>query len=400
MHPLILVINAGSSSIKFQLFSGEHCETLFTGLIEAVGTERTQLRYKTSEQQYEEKLGYLDFQQALAQVFLVYAQCVPADGRLCAVGHRVVHGGEWFTKPTVVTDDVLKQIERCTVLAPLHNPSNLLGIISAQKAFPTVPQVAVFDTAFHQTLPDYAYLYALPEQYYQDYGVRRYGFHGISYQYLVQRSAKILAVAENKLSLICAHLGNGCSVCAVRAGKSVDVSMGCTPLEGLIMGTRSGDIDPGLFVYLAEQLSCSIDEINNLLTTKSGLLGISALSQDMRVLHDAAQSGDLKACLAIEMFCYRLAKYIAAFMVPLGRIDALVFSGGIGEHAAFIREKTLARLAFLGFVLDPAANARNGVGYQNRITTETSTCALVIATQEELMIAEAALQLVQQGEGQ
>jgi len=391
--PLILVLNAGSSSLKFELFDGKTFVSQLNGLVEEVGTERAQLSYTMQGQKQKKALGLSDFETALNQVFQVYQQLAKADGQLVAVGHRVVHGGELFAAPTLVTNEVLKQIERCNILAPLHNPSNLLGIITAQKAFPHVLQVAVFDTAFHQTLPDYAYLYALPYDYYRDYGVRRYGFHGISYQYLVRQTAKILDVAENKLSLICAHLGNGCSVCAVRDGKSVDVSMGCTPLEGLVMGTRSGDIDPGLFDYLAQQLNCSIQEINTTLTSKSGLLGISGISQDMRLLQDAAQSGDVKAIVAIEIFCYRLAKYIAAYMVPLGHIDALVFSGGIGEHAALIREKTIARLTFLGYQLDVNANVSNGVEHNGCITADGSPRALVIRTQEELMIAEAAMEI-------
>lgn len=399
MRPLILVLNAGSSSIKFELFAfDEKLVSLFNGLIESIGTERTRLCYTLNGQKYEKQLGLMDFRQALMHAFQLYTQLAPADGQLRAVGHRVVHGGELFSQPTLVTDAVLQQIERCNMLAPLHNPSNLLAIVTAMQAFPSVPQVAVFDTAFHQTLPDYAYLYALPYEYYEDHAVRRYGFHGINYQYLTRQSAKIMGIAENQVSLIAAHLGNGCSVCAVREGKSVDVSMGCTPLEGLIMGTRSGDVDPGLFQYLARQLNCSLEEINASLTSKSGLLGISGLSHDMRLLQESAQAGDIRANLAIEMFCYRLAKYIAAFMVPLGRIHALVFSGGIGEHATEIRRKTLALLAFLGFQIDPLANAHHGAAQQGRITSVDSICALVIPAQEELMIAETAMQLVWQGE--
>jgi len=398
MRPLILVLNAGSSSIKFELFADEKLRSVLSGLIESIGTECAQLRYTWNGEKHQQPLGLINFQQALMQAFQIYRQCAPADGKLCAVGHRVVHGGELFTQPTLVTEEVLQQIERCNVLAPLHNPSNLFGMVTAMQDFPEVPQVAVFDTAFHQTLPDYAYLYALPYGYYADYGVRRYGFHGINYQYLVRQSAKIIGVEENQLSIIAAHLGNGCSVCAVHAGKSVDVSMGCTPLEGLIMGTRSGDLDPGLFQYLTKQLNCSVEEINTILTKKSGLLGVSGQSHDMRVLQQAAQAGDIRAQLAIEMFCYRLAKYIAAFMVPLGSIHALVFSGGIGEYAAEIRQKTLVRLAFLGFHIDSAANANHGAAQQGRITSAESICALVIAAQEELMIAETAMQLVCQGE--
>jgi acetate kinase len=395
MQPLVLVLNAGSSSIKFQLFFGEEERSFLSGLVESMGTENAQLCYEINNKKERQDLGSVDFTCALNKILALYEQVKPSTAELLVIGHRVVHGGTIFQKPTLIDSAVIQQIEICSALAPLHNPSNLAGILAAQKAFPGVAQVAVFDTAFHHTMPNYAYLYALPYEYYRDYGVRRYGFHGISYQYLVKKAADLLNKPLTETKLICAHLGNGCSACAVSAGNSVDTTMGFTPLEGLMMGTRCGDLDPGLFSYLSEKLKLSIDQMTKILNLKSGLLGVSMRSMDMRLLEQAADAGDVQASLAIEMFCYRLAKTIAALSVPLGRIDALVFSGGIGENAVRVRKKTLALLGLFGFELDEVANEFNGRKNNGRITTASSTCALVIQAQEERMIAQQALQLIQ-----
>jgi acetate kinase len=395
MQSLVLVLNAGSSSVKFQLFSGQEERSLLSGIVENIGTKSAQLCYETYGIKTQQKLDDANFVVALNAILMLYQKIKPTDAQLVVIGHRVVHGGTLFQKPTLINAAVLEQINVCSALAPLHNPANLAGILAAQQAFPGVPQVAVFDTAFHQTMPNYAYLYAVPYAYYHDYGIRRYGFHGISYQYLVKKAAEVLHKPLEQLELICAHLGNGCSVCAVSGGKSLDVSMGFTPLEGLMMGTRSGDIDPGLFSYLSKTLHLSVAEITQILNSESGLLGISMRSMDMRILEHAAAEGDLQASLAIEMFCYRLAKYIAALSVPLTRIDALIFSGGIGENAAAVRQKTLSLLRLFRFELDTTANECNGSNHNGCITTAASTCALVLRTEEELLIAQQALALIE-----
>ena len=388
MNPLILVFNCGSSSVKFSLINPVSKETLLQGLIEKIGLPEAVLQYRIKENKYRQALTGCTYESAFQSIFNIIHDAIPQEAILVGIGHRVVHGGSEFTEPTLITPDVVRGIEACCVFAPLHNPANLLGIRAAQNAFPNLPNVAVFDTAFHQTMPERAFLYALPYAYYKNYQVRRYGFHGISYRYLAPKAAEAAGKALVKFSSIIAHLGNGCSICAIQNGKSVDTSMGFTPLEGLVMGTRSGDIDPGLFDYLSVKLNCSAQAIVNILNKESGLLGISDVSMDMRAVEEAAQQGNAQAAIAIEIFCYRLAKYIAAMTVPLGKIDALVFSGGIGENASFIREKTLAQLAFLGFEIDTERNTVHGKNANGKITTDKSTPAFVIPTNEELMIAE------------
>ena len=395
MSPLILVLNVGSSSIKFQLFLGLELKTVLKGIVENLNTEAAKLTYETNINRSSQNLPEANYSSALNQILILLEDLAFNDAKLIAIGHRVVHGGNFFQKPVFITAEVISIIERCSVLAPLHNPANLEGIKAAQKIWSTLPQIAVFDTAFHQSLPDYAYLYALPQEFYTQYAVRRYGFHGINYEFLSKKTSEILAISEKELKIICAHLGNGCSVCAIDGGKSVDTSMGFTPLAGVIMGTRSGDIDPGLFIYLQKETGMTLSEITDILNKKSGLLGISGYSADMRILQEAAAHNDDKANLAIKMFCYYLAKTIAAFIVPLGKIDALVFSGGIGENSALIRSKTLDLLKFLGFTINEKANAENGKNSAYRITESSGTCALVIAAQEELMIAETVLQLLE-----
>ncbi len=381
---MILVLNCGSSSIKFCIFKED--ATVLSGLVENIGQQEVVLSYQQGEIKNKKILGAIDYQTAFQYIFpLVRAQLTQP---LRAIGHRVVHGGKIFTQSVAIDSQVLAQIKACIPLAPLHNPANLLGIEAAGIAFPKLPQVAVFDTAFHHSLPEHAYLYALPNDYYRQHDVRRYGFHGISYQYLIPKAAEILGLPLEKTAFIAAHLGNGCSVCAALGGKSVDVSMGLTPLEGLMMGTRAGDLDPGLFEYLTQALACSVKALTKILNKHSGLLGVSGLSNDMRALIEAADHGNMQAKLALEMFCYRLAKYIAAYMVPLGRLDALIFSGGIGENAAWIREKTLSLLKFLNFHVDVEQNKVHGVQHNGCITTKASTPALVIKTQEEWMIAK------------
>jgi len=302
------------------------------------------------------------------------------------VGHRVVHGGEIFSESQLISPENLTQLESLNHLAPLHNPVNLLGIQAIFKLLPELPQVAVFDTAFHQTLPESAYLYAIPYEHYQEHNVRRYGFHGTSYRYVSQEAAKRLNKPLEDCNFLIAHLGNGCSACAVKGGKSVDTSMGLTPLEGLAMGTRSGDVGPGLLPYLSERLNCSIDEVMEILNKKSGLLGLSGLSNDMREIQQAAESGDLRANLAIEVFAFKIARYLGALAVSLPTIDALVFTGGIGENDRLTRSLVLEHLPILGFEIDGELNQTNG-NEIGQITQTNSTLAMVVATDEERMIA-------------
>lgn len=314
--------------------------------------------------------------------------------RLSAVGHRVVHGGEYFYDSVLVDDLVLDKIKRCNDLAPLHNPANVLGIEQMQKLFPGLPQIAVFDTAFHQTMPKEAYLYALPYELYREHGVRRYGFHGTSHKYVAQQAVKQLGLNPSQHGIVTAHLGNGCSATSVLNGHSIDTTMGMTPLEGLVMGTRSGDLDPSLHQFLAQRLNIGIDEITDMLNKKSGLLGVSELSNDMRSLCDAAEEGNEQAELAVQLFCYRLAKSICALAMPLGKLDALVFTGGIGENAVRVRELTLNNLKILGFELDTEQNGKHGSDNNGVITSDSSTCAVVIATAEEWAIAQDTARLI------
>ncbi|GGR67750.1 acetate kinase [Deinococcus seoulensis] len=325
-----------------------------------------------------------------AEAFAVIAGALDelgVRGDVGAVGHRVVHGGERFSEPALITPEVLDAVRACVPLAPLHNPANIAGIEAARAAFPHLPQVAVFDTAFHQSMPEVAFRYAVPEAWYRQHGVRRYGFHGTSHAFVAAEAAQVLDRPLEDLNLVTAHLGNGCSVCAVAGGRSVDTSMGLTPLEGLVMGTRSGDVDPGLHDFIARQAGLSLSEVTAALNRESGLLGLSGLSNDMRELEEAAARGHAGARLAVEAFVYRLAKQMAGMAVALGRVDALVFTGGIGENSAAVRGAVLARLGVLGAAVDPALNARAVRGESGLISPEGSLPALVINTNEELMIA-------------
>ncbi len=337
----------------------------------------------------------INYEAAVNVIFLLIRHSEDLMEQLLAVGHRVVHGGESFMQSVVIDEAVLNEVKNCSHLAPLHNPANLIGIECAQSFFSELPQIAVFDTAFHQTMPKYACLYAIPFEFYEKYRVRRYGFHGTSHRYVTCEAAKVLEKPLEECAFISAHLGNGCSISAVLNGKSVDTSMGLTPLEGLVMGTRSGDIDPSLHAYLAEKLNYDVNQVTDIFNKKSGLLGISNLSADMRIITEAAEEDNQQAILAIEIFCYRLAKYIASYIVPLGRIDALIFTGGIGENAVNVRAKVLNWLKYLNFDLDEAQNNNHGASSCGIITqTGKSPVAMVVKTYEELLIAQDALSLV------
>ncbi|WP_199611375.1 acetate kinase [Flocculibacter collagenilyticus] len=388
-----LVLNCGSSSFKFAIINANTGESALSGLAECLGSEEARIKWHYQGEKQQENLTKNAAHQEAITSLVNIIKSNHLESQLSAVGHRVVHGGEKFTSSVVITDDVLSTISDMARLAPLHNPANLIGIKAAQRAFPTLPQVAVFDTAFHQTIPECAYLYALPYNLYEEHGVRRYGFHGTSHYYVTEQAAKILNKPTSEINVISAHLGNGCSVTAIKNGQSVDTSMGLTPLEGLVMGTRSGDLDPGLFNYLTQQLSYSAEQVDALLNKKSGLLGLSTLSNDCRTLEEAMEQGNTQATLALTVFCYRLAKYIASYTVPLGKLDAVIFTGGIGENSAFIREKVLSLLTIFGFEVDNNANLAARFGAQGCITSATSPLALVIPTNEEWVIAKDALSL-------
>lgn len=369
---LVLVVNTGSSSLKFQLIDPRDGAVLSKGLVERV----------------------TDHREALATALAAIRQDVPglSDDDLLAVGHRVVHGGSRFADPVIVDDAVLTAVQDLVPLAPLHNPANLEGLRATMAAFPDVPQVAVFDTAFHQSMPPSAYTYAVPSAWREDLGVRRYGFHGTSVAYVTARTAELLGRPVTDLNLVVAHLGNGASMTAVRAGRSVDTSMGLSPLEGLVMGTRSGDVDPALGGYLARTAGLDEAAYDAALNGQSGLLGLSGVS-DFRELLERRQQGDPAAALAYDVVVHRLVKYVGAYAAELGRVDAIVFTGGIGERSAVLRADVLTRLGILGIQLDADANA--AAHGEVRITTPAShVAAWVVPTNEELQIAREAAALV------
>jgi len=395
---LVLVLNSGSSSVKFALLAPASGERVLAGMAEKVGTRETELQIRQHpDHVVTEQLPEGSYQAVISRILDHLPEAGPGkagDGssgagqaRLVGAGHRVVHGGERFTASVLVDDEVIDAIRSSSHLAPLHNPANLAGIEAVRAVRPDLPQVAVFDTAFHQTMPPRAFRYAVPEAWYTRHGVRRYGFHGTSYRFVTERAAAQLGRPLTELRLVAAHLGNGCSVAAVRDGSSVDTTMGLTPLEGLVMGTRSGDVDPGIFGYLADRAGLTVDELNETLYTASGLQGLSGTSNDMRTVEAAAAEGDERARLAVEVFVHRLAKAIAGMVVGLERLDALVFTGGIGENSAFIRSQVLARLGFLGLTEDAAANTRHGRDTRGRISVAGPAVAMVVPTDEELMIA-------------
>ncbi len=384
----VLVLNCGSSSLKFAIIDANTGNDIISGLAERLGDDAPSIKYKFKGEKTTIKLAANQAHAHAIDTLVDLIKDHNLDEQLVAVGHRVVHGGEHFTQSVLIDENVIAGITQAATLAPLHGHANLLGISSAQASFKNLPQIAVFDTAFHQTMDEVAYLYALPYQLYKDFGVRRYGFHGTSHFYVAGQTAKMLSLPVEESNFISAHLGNGCSVCAIKNGKSVDTSMGLTPLEGLVMGTRCGDIDPGLFNFLTTQLDYTAQQIDDLLNQKSGLLGISGLSNDCRTIEEAAIAGNSQAMLALNMFCYRLAKQIAAYMVPLQKLDALIFTGGIGENSDIIRDKVLKQLAFLGINLDPQANLDARFGQAGLISTADSRSkAVVMPTNEEWVIA-------------
>lgn len=389
----VLVLNCGSSSIKAAVVCAETGEAGFEGIAERLGSREARLTYTANADEGSVALGVGDHAAAMTAVLDVLASTRLADG-LAGVGHRVVHGGERFSASCLIDDEVIRTVEAMSSLAPLHNPPNLAGIRAARATFPELPQVAVFDTAFHQSMPARAYRYALPEALYQDHGVRRYGFHGTSFRYVAGEAARRLSRAPGDCALLIAHLGNGCSAAAVLNGKSVDTTMGLTPLEGLVMGTRSGDVDPGLFEYLERVTGQDTHEVTGVLNKQSGLLGLSGLSNDVRTLLKATDEGHAGAMLALDVYTYRLAKSLSALSVALPRIDALVFTGGVGENAVSVRADTLARLGNLGFTVDPEANQTHGANTNGNVAAASSLPVLVVPTHEELMIARDAAAII------
>ena len=381
----ILVINCGSSSIKFALVNEAQDTFLLSGLAERLGSPEAVLHWQQEATRNSLVLPGSDHRLALSHLLPIVQRA--AAGELHGIGHRVVHGGEHFSGACRLDAASLQLIRQIAPLAPLHNPANLQGIEAAMKLFPELVHVAVFDTAFHQTLPEHAYRYAVPQALYAEHGVRRYGFHGTSHRYVSQQAAQLSGLAYDTSSWLVAHLGNGSSTCAVENGHSRDTSMGLTPLEGLVMGTRSGDVDPNLHSHLARTLGWSLERIDALLNKESGLLGLSGLSNDMRTLEQAREQGHAGATLAIEVFCYRLAKSLAAMSCALQRLDGLIFTGGIGENSPLVRSKTLAHLALLGLKLDAEANARCVRGVAGAIHSDGSPRVLVVPTNEERQIA-------------
>lgn len=392
MNQYVLVLNCGSSSIKFAIIDAQSGVAPLQGLAENLGNEDSKLTYSYNEEKHSAELTQnADHQMALSSIGETLKRYQSLSAQLVAVGHRVVHGGETFTHSTLIDQQVKEAIEKTSLMAPLHNPANLAGIISAEAAFSHLPQVAVFDTAFFQTMPKQAYLYALPYELYQEHGIRRYGFHGSSHYFVCHEAAKLQGKALVDLNLITAHLGNGCSIAAIKQGSAIDTSLGFTPLEGLIMGTRSGDIDPSLPTFLVEQLGYSAADVTNLLNKESGLLGISQLSNDCRTLEQQATEGNHQAQLALDMFVYRLVKYIGAYLAIVGPLDGLVFTGGIGENSAYIRETTISQLGHLGLSISTDKNLQMRFGQSGKINSDDSKSIYVIATNEEWVIAKDAI---------
>jgi acetate kinase len=378
----VLVLNCGSSSAKFAVIDPGDGRELASGVAQRLGTPAASLDWKLDGEKQSQAIPGADHDRALRAAVDLLRTFGLADG----LG-RVVHGGPEFSGSMPIDGQVIARIEACIPLGPLHNPPNLLGIRIAQELFPALPQVAVFDTAFHQTMPPRAYLYPLPYEWFERHQVRRYGFHGTSHRFVAQQVVRQLGLPRDDHAIVTAHLGNGCSCAAVRDGRSVDTTMGLTPLEGVMMGTRSGWIDPAVIGHMARALGEPAEGIIDALNRRSGLLGVSGLSNDMRTLEEAAQGGHPRAKLAVELFCYVLAKAIAGLVVPLGGVDALVFTGGIGENSPTVRAAVVAHLGFLGLSVDPAANAVHGRASNGRITYQRRPQAVVVPTNEERMIA-------------
>ena len=393
----VLVLNCGSSSIKFQLSDVDTGTVTSHGIVARIGEMGAYLQVDGPRGRWRHERAITSHAEGLEA--LIAALLGPETGALAsladirAVGHRAVHGGDLFVESVLITDGVLAKMEECVPLAPLHNPANLVGIREARRLLPGIPQVAVFDTTFHQTMPPKAFRYAIPQKYHGEHHVRRYGFHGTSYRYVCARAAAMLSRDLAELRLVACHLGNGCSIAAVAGGRSIDTSMGMTPLEGLVMGTRSGDIDAGVVLFLIRQLGMSAESVDHLLNDESGLLGLSGIGNDMRVITERAEAGDAECRLALEVFAYRVKKYVGAYAAAMGGLDALIFTAGIGENSALVRRMVCDGLSFLGIEVDELANATAHAREQDISVLGASVRVLVIPTDEERMIVSDTLAL-------
>ena len=387
----ILVLNNGSSSVKYKLIDSANKQVLAEGGVEKIGLPDSFLKFKKADGSKETVTVLMPYhKEAIRQVFKVLTD--PKEGvikdlsEIDAIGHRVVHGMEYFNKSVLITPDVIEKVKECYPVAPLHNPANIIGIEAVQELMPGTPNVAVFDTAFHQTMPAKAYMYALPYEYYEKYGIRRYGFHGTSHRYVSRRACEFLGLDYEKQRIITCHIGNGASITAIRDGMSVDTSMGLTPTEGLMMGTRVGDVDPGALVYLMKCLNLDADGLMKLINKQSGVAGVSEISSDMRDIEDAVARGEAKAILALDMYEYRILKYIGAYAAVLGGVDVIVFTGGVGENQTATREKICRQLAFMGITFNEEANRSRGKEVEIS-GKDSKVKVVVIPTDEELMIA-------------
>ena len=395
----ILVLNCGSSSIKYQLFNMTSKEVLAKGIVEKIGLKGSFLKHtKSNGNKVKFEGEILDHAIGIEYVLGILTSekhgCLKSLNEIQAVGHRVAHGGERFKASAFITDDVYSEIEKCIELAPLHNPANLKGIAAMNSLLPNIKQVAVFDTSFHQTMKDPAFMYAIPYSLYTKYGIRRYGFHGTSHRYVAQRACEILGVDIKDQKIISCHLGNGASIAAIDGGKSVDTSMGFTPVEGLIMGTRSGDLDLGVFTFLMDKENLSVAAANTLINKHSGVLGVSGVSSDMREIEEAAEDGNERAQLALDMYDYRIKKYIGAYSAAMGGLDILILTGGIGENADTTRRGVVKGFEYMGMELDQEKN--NGLRSKEAVisTDNSKVKIMVVPTNEELVIATDTLEIV------
>lgn len=395
----ILVLNCGSSSVKYKLMEMPEANVLAQGVVEKLGLEDSFLKFKLPngekvvlEKHMPEHTVAIDF--VLQTLTSQEYGCIKSLKEIDAVGHRLVHGGDKFSKSVVITDEVVAKVTECIDLAPLHNPPSLKGIAAVTELMPGVPQVGVFDTSFQQTMPEHAYMYALPYEYYEKYGVRRYGFHGTSHRYVSQRACEFLGLDFKKTRIITAHIGNGASISAIKNGACIDTSLGLTPTEGLIMGTRCGDVDPGALVFIGEKEKMSYAALSNMINKKSGVLGISGVSSDMREIEDAIAQGHERAKLALKMYDYRIKKYVGALAAAMGGVDVVVFTGGVGENQTTTREYVCSDMEYMGMKIDAALNAKIR-GEECLLSTEDSKVKIVvIPTDEEKMIALDTLELI------
>ncbi|MGG6433608.1 acetate kinase [Anoxybacillus sp. D401a] len=392
--PKVIAINAGSSSLKFQLFNMPSEEVLTKGVVERIGFEDAIFNMTVNGEKIKEVTSIPDHAVAVKMLLdkLIELGVIQSFDEIEGIGHRVVHGGEKFSDSVLITDETLKEIEDLSDLAPLHNPANVVGIKAFREVLPNVPAVAVFDTAFHQTMPEQSFLYSLPYEYYEKFGIRKYGFHGTSHKYVTQRAAELLGRPIEQLRLISCHLGNGASIAAVEGGKSIDTSMGFTPLAGVAMGTRSGNIDPALIPYIMQKTGKTAEEVIDILNKKSGMLGLTGFSSDLRDIEEAAAKGDQRAELALEVFAGRIHKYIGSYAARMCGVDAIIFTAGIGENSDVVRAKVLRGLEFMGVYWDPALNKVRGkeafISYPH-----SPVKVLVIPTNEEVMIARDVMRL-------